>query len=131
MDVAQQIRKHLPRNPMDTVPVIDDYCSAYSTLFFDVRNYEYFKYLHLGLISDIKRKSLPEISRIVNVSSQSLHHFLTCADWNLWELEKTRLHSILNVFINIPITIIIDETGDRKKRCDPASAKDARERAPR
>ncbi|AUC61979.1 hypothetical protein AA637_12885 [Cyanobacterium sp. HL-69] len=45
MDVAQQIRKHLPRNPMDTVPVIDDYCSAYSTLFFDVRNYEYFKYL--------------------------------------------------------------------------------------
>ena len=66
--------------------------------FFDVRNYEYFKYLHLGLISDIKRKSLPEISRIVNVSSQSLHHFLTCADWNLWELEKNSFALNLKCF---------------------------------
>lgn len=73
MDTAEQIRRHLPRNPTETVPLIDDYCQYYRPLFFDVRNYEYFKYLHLGLISDIKRKSLPQISKIVDVSSQSLH----------------------------------------------------------
>ena len=76
MDIAEQIRKHLPRNPTDTVPLIDHYCQFYQHLFSDVRNYEYFKYLHLGLISDIKRKSLPQISKVVDVSSQSLHHCL-------------------------------------------------------
>ncbi|MBE9221608.1 hypothetical protein IQ215_02755 [Cyanobacterium stanieri LEGE 03274] len=46
MDIAEQIRQHLPRNPTETVPLIDDYCSFYRSLFSDVRNYEYFKYLH-------------------------------------------------------------------------------------
>ena len=71
MDIAEQIRKHLPRNPTETVPLIDDYCQCYQRLFSDVRNYEYLKYLHLGLISEIKRKSLPELSQVINVSSQS------------------------------------------------------------
>lgn len=115
MDTAEQIRKHLARNPTATVPLIDDYCQFYQPLFSNVRNYEYFKYLHLGLISDIKRKSLPELSKIINVSSQSLHHFLTLSKWSRLELENTRLQSILNVFANLPIIIIIDETGDRKK----------------
>ncbi len=123
MDIAEQIRKHLPRNPTETVPLIDDYCSFYSSLFSNVRNYEYFKYLHLGLISTVKRKSLPEIGKIVNVSPQSLHHFLTQSNWNSLDLEKARLEYILGIFIDTPITVIIDETGDRKKRCDPASAK--------
>ncbi|AUC61834.1 IS701 family transposase [Cyanobacterium sp. HL-69] len=121
----------IPRNPTETVPLIDNYCSFYRSLFSDVRNYEYFKYLHLGLISTLKRKSLPEISEIVNVSSQGLHHFLTKSNWNSSDLEKVRLKYILSILIDTPITVIIDETGDRKKRCDPASAKDARERAPR
>ncbi|HEY9702193.1 MAG TPA: transposase, partial [Allocoleopsis sp.] len=115
MDIAEQIRKHLPRNPTETVPLIDDYCQCYQRLFSDVRNYEYFKYLHLGLISDIKRKSLPEISKVVNVSSQSLHHFLTSSNWSRLDLEKTRLKWILDVIGSNSIIVIIDETGDRKK----------------
>ena len=73
MDVELQILKHLKRSPRPTVSVIDKYCESYNDLFSDVRGYECFKYLHQGIISPIKRKSLPEIAKISGVhSSQSL-----------------------------------------------------------
>jgi len=76
MDVELQILKHLKRDAQPTVSVIDQYCCAYNDLFSDVRSYECFKYLHQGIISSIKRKSLPEIAKISGVSSsQSLHHW--------------------------------------------------------
>ncbi len=61
MDVELQVLKHLARAPQPTALVIDSYCQSYQDLFKEVRNYECFKYLHLGLVSPIKRKSLPEI----------------------------------------------------------------------
>jgi SRSO17 transposase len=77
MDVELQILKHLKRDARPTVSVIDKYCSAYNDLFSEVRSYECFKYLHQGIVSSIKRKSLPEIAKVVGInSSQSLHHFL-------------------------------------------------------
>jgi len=77
MDVELQILKHLKRSPAPTVTIIDRYCEAYIDLFPEVRSYECFKYLHQGIISPIKRKSLPEIAKVVGISSaQSLHHFL-------------------------------------------------------
>lgn len=77
MDVALQIRQHLPRDPEPTSAVIDDYCAYYQDLFQDVRNYECLKFLHLGLIAPIKRKSLPEIAKVVGITSaQSLHHIV-------------------------------------------------------
>ena len=51
-----------PRSPRPTVQCVDTYCELYRDLFIEVRDYESFKYLQLGLISDIKRKSLPAIS---------------------------------------------------------------------
>ena len=53
-----------PRLPSATVNFVDEYCAAYQTLFPQVRSFEAFKYLHLGVISDIKRKSLPAIGLI-------------------------------------------------------------------
>lgn len=77
MDVELQILKHLARDAQPTVAVIDEYCAEYKDLFKEVRNYECFKYLHLGIISPIKRKSLPEIAKVVSINSaQSLHHFI-------------------------------------------------------
>jgi hypothetical protein len=73
MDVELQIIKHLAREAQPTVAVIDEYCSSYKDLFPEVRSYECFKYLHLGIISEIKRKSLPEIAKVVGINSaQSL-----------------------------------------------------------
>jgi hypothetical protein len=68
MDVELQILKHLARDAQPTVSVIDRYCQGYKDLFPEVRSYECFKYLHLGIISQIKRKSLPEIAKIVGMS---------------------------------------------------------------
>ena len=59
MGVELQILKHLARDPHPTVAIVDEYCAEYKELFKEVRNYECFKYLHLGIISTIKRKSLP------------------------------------------------------------------------
>lgn len=53
-----------PRAAVPTVTFVDEYCAAYSHLFPEVRTFENFKYLHVGMISDIKRKSLPEIALI-------------------------------------------------------------------
>jgi len=50
-----------PRAAKPTVQFIDDYCQWYQSLF-QVRSFEAFKQLHLGLISEAKRKSLPAIA---------------------------------------------------------------------
>jgi SRSO17 transposase len=54
-----------PRPAQKTIKFIDDYCSLYQDLFPEVRTFEYFNYLHLGLISNLKRKTLPEIAKVV------------------------------------------------------------------
>jgi len=116
MDVELQILKHLKRDARPTVSIIDRYCSAYNDLFYDVRSYECFKYLHQGIISPIKRKSLPEIAKVVGISSpQSLHHFVANSPWSVEELKSLRLSLTLEALKGEKIRVIIDETGDRKK----------------
>jgi SRSO17 transposase len=117
MDVELQIQKHLARNPEPTVAFIDEYCEEYRDLFKEVRNYECFKYLHVGIMSPIKRKSLPEIAKVVCINSaQSLHHFLANSQWSVDKLKSRRLERIKSVLNGEAITLVIDETGDRKKR---------------
>ena len=116
MDVELQILKHLKRDARPTVSIIDSYCQSYRDLFREVRNYEYFKYLHIGIISEIKKKSLPEIAKAVGISSaQSLHHFIAKSPWSAKKLKERRLKKTLEALKGNKITIIIDETGDRKK----------------
>lgn len=67
-----------PRLARPTVQFVDTYCELYRDLFVEVRAYESFKYLQLGLISDIKRKSLPAIAKVVGLANgQGLHHFIS------------------------------------------------------
>ena len=105
-----------PRPPQMTVKCVDTYCELYRDLFIEVRAYEAFKYLKLGLISDIKRKTLPAIAKAVGLKNeQGLLHFLTESPWKAKELEKRRLEIILNILERKEIIVIIDETGDKKK----------------
>ena len=116
MDVELQILKHLKRSATPTIDLIDRYCDSYNDLFSDVRSYECFKHLHQGIISPIKRKSLPEIAKVVGVSSsQSLHHFVANSPWSVAELRTRRLTLTKNALKEQKITLVIDETGDRKK----------------
>lgn len=105
-----------PRPAAPTVKFIDTYCKLYEDLFVEVRAYECFKYLHVGIISDRNRKSLPEIAKVVGLENeQGLHHFLTESPWLAAKLEERRLEIILNVLEGREIDVIIDETGDKKK----------------
>lgn len=105
-----------PRVPAATIKFVDDYCQWYRHLFPEVRTFEAFKYLHVGMISDIKRKTLPAIARVVGLDNeQGLLHFLTDSPWSVKSLRSARLKLILQVLAGRELVLIIDETGDRKK----------------
>jgi len=85
-----------PRIPNKTVTFVDNYCAAYEKFFPEVRSYEAFKRLHLGMTAEIKRKTLPAIARAVGLNNeQSLLHFLTESPWEVEEVRKQRLEIIL------------------------------------
>lgn len=105
-----------PRAARPTVRFIDEYCDSYKSLFPEVRSFEAFKQLHVGIISDIKRKTLPHIAKVVGLeNAQSLHHFITTSPWEANQLRDKRLELILRALNGREIQVIIDETGDRKK----------------
>jgi len=84
-------------------------------LFADVRNFEAFKFLVLGMISEIKRKSLPAIAQSVGLpNAQSLHHFLQQAAWQVEDLRARRLWLIKQLIGARSLILCIDETGDKK-----------------
>lgn len=103
------------RQPTPTVAFVDAYCAAYRDLFEDVRSFEHLSLLHVGLISDLPRKSLPAIGRRVGVDAQALHHFFANADWSLEQLRTKRLELTKQALRERPFVLCIDETGDLKK----------------
>ncbi len=81
-----------------------------------MRSYEAFKLLHLGMISEIKRKSLPAIAKAVGLDNQqNLHHFLSESPWTVQQLRQRRLELMLKVLDGRKLMLLIDETGDCKK----------------
>ncbi|MBM0742151.1 IS701 family transposase [Phormidium sp. CLA17] len=104
------------RPPIATVSFIDEYCLLYRSMFEDVRLYECFKWLHLGIMSPLPRKTLPEIAKLNGLKDgQSLHHFLRDAVWDVAQVRAIRLHLIGQQIGTRPISLCIDETGDVKK----------------
>lgn len=81
-----------------------------------MRSFEYFKYLHLGLIANIKRKTFPEIAKVVGLENgQGFDYFFGNSPWSLEEVRERRINKILSFAEGEAITMLIDETGDRKK----------------
>ena len=104
------------RNAEPTVKFVDEYSEHYRELFTDVRSFEYFKELHIGLISDIPRKSLPAIAKVVSQNdSQGLHHFVSEGDWQVERLREKRLAILKQALGGRSFVLCIDETGDKKK----------------
>lgn len=102
------------RPAIETVHFVDSYAAAYRDLFGDVRSFDHFTRLHLGLISDVARKSLPAISRIVGTDPQALHHFVAHADCDVTHLRQRRLQRTRHALGGRSFTLCIDETGDQK-----------------
>jgi SRSO17 transposase len=85
-----------PRPATPTVAFVDEYCRWYQSLFPEVRSFEAFKFLHVGMISELKRKSLPAIAKVVGLDNhQGLYHFLTHSPWPARKLRQRRLELLL------------------------------------
>jgi SRSO17 transposase len=98
-----------------TVAFIDQYCAQYRSLFHNVRHFEQFTALHLGLLAETRRKSLPRLGTTVHVDPQAFHHFLAHADWSVEALRRQRLVLLRQALDTTPCILCLDETGDRKK----------------
>src|SRR6516162_8261575 len=98
-----------------TVAFIDQYCAQYRGLFQNVRHFEQFTALHLGLLAETRRKSLPRLGKAVHADPQALHHFLAHADWSVDALRRQRLALVRQAVDGRPIILCLDETGDRKQ----------------
>lgn len=106
----------IPRAAQATISFIDQYGAYYQAIFSDVRSFECFKYLHVGMLSEIPRKTLPAIAKAVGLDNeQALHHFLPESPWESRALREKRLQLIAAVLGDKPLVLCIDETGDRKK----------------
>jgi len=104
------------REAKKTVQCVDTYSELYRDVFPEVRAYEAFKYLMVGMLSDIKRKSLPAIALSLGLENeQGLLHFITDSRWESKDLEERRLNMLLEVLEGREIVAIVDETGDKKK----------------
>lgn len=105
-----------PKQPKLILPIIDEYCENYRDLFPESRTYGFFQAIHIGMLSEIKRKTLPGISKIVGLENeQGLHHFLTRSPWDVNQLKEKRIELILKHLRGRKIRVIFDETGDPKK----------------
>jgi SRSO17 transposase len=106
----------VPREPKAIVSFVDQYCSYYRAVFPEVRSFECFKALHLGLITTLPRKTLPALARAVGVDeAQSLHHFLPQSPWEVTTLRQKRLALIKSIVKERSFILCIEETGDKTK----------------
>jgi len=105
--------KTRPATP--TVAFIDQYCAQYRSLFHNGRHFEQFTALHLGLLAETRRKSLPRLGQTVHTDPQALHHVLANAEWSVEALRTRRLDLLRQAVGQTPFILCIDETGDRKK----------------
>lgn len=106
------------RSATPTVAFIDQYCATYRSLFKNVRHFEQFTALHLGLLAETRHKSLPQLGKTAHRDPQALHHlhhFLAQADWSVEQVRAQRLTLLHQALGKTPIIQCIDETGDRKK----------------
>jgi SRSO17 transposase len=99
-----------PREPTPTVAFVDDYCAHYRAVFPNVRQYEQFTHLALGLVAETKRKSLPRLGQTTKADPQALHHFLAQADWSVEAVRAHRLELTRQALRERPFILCIDET---------------------
>ena len=103
-----------PREPTHTVAFVDAYCAHYRAVFTNVRHFEQFTPLQLGLLAETKRKSLPRLARPPSGSAGAPplpgQRRLVSGRPARRSADLTRQALRDRSFIHC-----IDETGDRKK----------------
>jgi SRSO17 transposase len=82
----------------------------------DARSFEHFKLLHVGLISELRRQSLPTIAKAVGLpNGQALHHFLSKSPWDVEAFRECRLSILKRALQDRSFILCVDAAGDKKK----------------
>jgi SRSO17 transposase len=97
------------------VAFVDEYCAHYRSVFTNVRHFEQFTQVELGLLAETKRKSLPRLAKTARADGQALHHFLANAVWSVEDMQAIRWRLTQEALAERSFILCIDETGDRKK----------------
>ncbi len=103
------------RQATTMVTFVDEYAERCQDLFPEVRSFEQVKYLLIGMLSELKRKTLPAIAKAVGADAQALHHVLASAPWSVQAVWRRRLTVLRQALDGRPFVLCIDEAGDRKK----------------
>jgi SRSO17 transposase len=105
-----------PERLPPTVGVVDQYCTYDQGVSPEVRSFEQLKYLHLGLLAELPRKTLPAMARVLGLEDEpSWHHCLAHSPWEITPLRDKRLQVVKQVVRGRPLMLGIDETADKKK----------------
>ena len=96
--------KARPATP--TVAFIDDYCARYRDRFGNVRHCEQFTALHLGLLAETRRKTLPRLGKTAHTDPQAVHHFLANAEWSVEALRQRRLELLRQAIGPTPFILL-------------------------
>jgi SRSO17 transposase len=80
-----------------------------------VRHFEQFTALHLGVLAETRRTSLPRLGTTVHADPQALQHFLAQAEWSVEAVRHQRLALLRQALGETPFILCLEETGDRTK----------------
>ncbi len=84
-----------PRPATPTATFLDEECQLSEDLFPDVRSFEHVKPLHVGMLAELARKTLPAIAKATGESDpHALHHCVASAPWSVEKLRERRLTHI-------------------------------------
>src|SRR5690348_13729604 len=90
-----------------TLHVVDKYCLPYRDVFRYVQRLYYFQLLHIGLLKQLPKPTLPAIAKAVGCNTQALRRFIIAAKWEAWALEEQHLLTIKKALRGRSFTLFV------------------------
>ena len=99
-------------------PCFEKWCAKFDNLFEYKGQKNGFRYYLAGLLGEIKRKNIAQMSdNIIDATYHKIHHFIAKSKWNAEEVNQRRLE-ILNkrnqTRIRNGFSLILDDSGHTK-----------------
>ncbi|GAB4367876.1 MAG: IS701 family transposase [Elainellaceae cyanobacterium] len=106
----------LPDLPSLNAQFLNDYCDNYQSVFSSSRDFNAFRALHFGMVSELERKYISNIAKTIKLASyKSLLQLINGLAWDTVTLCQYRLALILKMLNQRSIRLVIEELGIPKK----------------
>ncbi|MGG6270890.1 transposase [Leptolyngbya sp. AN03gr2] len=108
------------RQPTWTYDFIDEHCQMYRQLFNDIRSFEAFKFLIIGMLLSVRPKKLSKIAQTLELKEGKLHQALLSQGWQVARIRSTRLNFIQQHIGEQAMVLCISERfcGRRREKTD-------------